>query len=511
MQNQQEALLRCITPPEAKSFCRKNKWLLLAEETAGFGHWYLNLEDHSMYWSDKVKAFYGLKPGAEIPSFQEIIDVYHKGQRARIRSFVNKTLRSNEANSFGLALDDGLRPPLYLKAFARTERNVQGRPIGLFGVFQDVTREQQLLQGLKEKQLQFEYIQETSLDGFWDWNILTGKIYLSARLKEMLGYHDHEMENSIEAWQRVIFPDDREIARRAYLQHVIKGVPYEPIVRYRHKDGSVVWVMCRGKVIFNQDGQPARMIGAHTDITRLKKTEEKLKSTIEALQHFTRIASHDLREPLRGVSFFASQLQSMLKDNDSNQEEIENYFDFIMKSVSRMDALIEGVGQFTRLPEQVELSSVDLNVALSAACESLARMISENKAHVSVDKLPNVLGSQTLLISVFQNLIQNAIKFTEKEKQPEIKVYLQENTPEGYDTVCVKDNGIGIQEKYIDEIFKPFRRLHPFHEYEGSGIGLAVVKKVVELHGGVIKAKSTPGNGAIFEIKFPKMEVERSP
>jgi two-component system sensor histidine kinase/response regulator len=226
----------------------------------------------------------------------------------------------------------------------------------------------------------------------------------------------------------------------------------------------------------------------------------ELRQTNEDLAQFTYFASHDLQEPVRKINYFAAQLQEDL--GDGLNDEARTDFHYLLDAARRMQALIRSLLMLCKAGHaEMERGPVDLERCANDALECLSEKIEATNAMVVRDPLPVVEGDATLLTHLYQNLIGNALKFS-KVEPPTIAL-----TAERHDDHCVlgvRDNGIGIEPKFAQTIFAPFRRLHRRDQYEGAGIGLAICKKVVDRHGGRIWVESQPGAGAHFKFLLPE-------
>jgi PAS domain S-box-containing protein len=243
-----------------------------------------------------------------------------------------------------------------------------------------------------------------------------------------------------------------------------------------------------------------------TEISDRKKAEEKLKALAarldlsnRELDQFAFIAAHDLQEPLRKILAFGDRLGA--KYRDKLDEEGKEYLIRILNASKRMQQFISDLLKYTRVATRPEPSdTVDLREAVMEVISDLELKIERLGANVEVFELPAVQGEESQIRQLFQNLIANALKF-HGEEQPRIKIY---SRPTDRDCrIFVEDNGIGFDEKYLGRIFEPFQRLHGKSAYEGTGMGLAICRKIVERHGGSITAKSKPGEGSTFIITLP--------
>ena len=372
-------------------------------------------------------------------------------------------------------------------------RNGDGAVDGVVISFVDVTALQEAQDKYARQNAAFEQVLEGTMAGYWDWMIQEGVEYMSPTLKKMLGYEDHEIDNVPEAWRQLIHPDDLPGVLDVFNKHVeSKGAfPYHNEVRYCHKDGSIVWVYCRGKVIeWDAQGNPVRMVGSHVDITQLKAVEQ----SNQELTQFAYVASHDLQEPLLTITSFVDLLQQ-----DYQEQFDENFgqcLSFISQASTRMSALIEGLLDYSRIGNDRTYDFVDCNALVSRIYEDLSFSIAEAGATFKVDQLPQLKGRETELRMLFQNLVTNAVKFRRQDTALHIRISAQKEDDQW--KFAVEDNGIGIAVAYQERIFQIFQRLHTREDYEGTGIGLAHCKKIVEQHGGKIWVDSQPNQGSTF-------------
>ncbi|MDD1678498.1 MAG: PAS domain S-box protein [Methanomicrobiales archaeon] len=230
-----------------------------------------------------------------------------------------------------------------------------------------------------------------------------------------------------------------------------------------------------------------------------RKSEELARSNLE-LQQFAYIASHDLQEPLRGISGFTELLEKRYKGR--LDEKADLYINFILDGTKQMHQVIQDLLEYSRVQTKaVEFGLIDTNLSYEQALVNLHGSITRKEAIISKDHLPEILADGTQITQLFQNLIGNALKFQKPNVIPEIHVSARKDGD--YWLFSVRDNGIGIESRFSDRIFKIFQRLHAKGEFEGTGIGLAICKRIVERHGGEIYVKSTPGEGSTFFFTIP--------
>lgn len=235
------------------------------------------------------------------------------------------------------------------------------------------------------------------------------------------------------------------------------------------------------------------MIRQQTEQALQKANQELAKSNAE-LEQFAYVTSHDLQAPLATIASYAQLLQQKYKSNLDNQA--NEYINYIVNGCSRMQNLIEDLLAYSRVGKnQKTFSIVDVNNIIDKACSNLQSTIHQNHATIIYHNLPTLMGDSSQLLQLFQNLIDNSIKYR-REEPPKIEISVEPKENEYL--FIVKDNGIGIDSKYFEKIFQIFQRLHSSQEYSGTGIGLAICQKIVELHGGRIWVESQLGEGTTF-------------
>ena len=246
-----------------------------------------------------------------------------------------------------------------------------------------------------------------------------------------------------------------------------------------------------------ENGTPWALCGFSTDITDRKRAEQELKRYNAELEQFAYVAAHDLQEPLRTVKSYAQLLKKRYHDRlDADADE---FIKFVTSGVERMSELITGLQVFTALNRSTDVEPADAKQVLTSTLQSIEAALEQSGTAVTAGELPVVRANAVQLGQVFQNLINNAIKYRSDDPP---RIHIDAVRAGGQWEFRVKDNGIGLDMKYANQIFGVFRRLHG-HEIPGTGIGLAIVKKIVESHGGRIWVVSEPGKGAEFHFTLP--------
>ena len=327
--------------------------------------------------------------------------------------------------------------------------------------------------------------------GLWDWDVITNEVFFSDQLHHQLGEPLGNMK-VFDDWRLRVHSEDIDQA----IQRVERAFndpryQYESVFRMKHYDGSFRWILSRGQIYRNESGEPIRFLGIHIDVTEQKQYEQQLDASNEELKQFAYAASHDLQQPLRAISNYAEFLKEDYSDKLGSEG--VHFIEHQISSAKRMKRLIDDLLQYSRVNNNVDDEEpVDMNDATGEAVEQLVVAIKESGAVINYTDLPIVKGSKSRLTQLMQNLIGNAIKYR-SEKPPCISISADED--EAQWVFKVSDNGIGITEQFHEEIFQVFRRLHDGSKIKGTGIGLALCKRIVHNHHGKIWVENSSNKG----------------
>lgn len=396
----------------------------------------------------------------------------------------------------------------YYVVFRRDEL---GLPVELLGKTFEVTSEKETALALQKREQQLLEAQALAHIGSYEWNI---KEHRSINTPEVYRIFEMDETERFEGFMTHVHAEDIQKVKDALATAFATG-DYDCEYRYI-KNGSEKMVWSLGKVEF-ENGQAKRMIGTVQDITEIKAIEKELlektkqlEQSNKSLRQFASIASHDLKEPLRKISMFADMVMEEEKNRIS-----QNSMDKLKRmqaSAKYMMEMIQDILSFSMLEVKQQKEKANLNDIVREVLDLLDESIKEKKAKIHYDNLPEVYIIPSQFRQILQNLISNALKFSRKEVLPEINISVEWiYTPvmnlrpaKKYLQLKLCDNGIGIEEEYLESIFDLFKRLHPKAEYEGSGLGLAISKRIIDNHEGIIEATSKAGEGTCFCITIPQ-------
>lgn len=270
---------------------------------------------------------------------------------------------------------------------------------------------------------------------------------------------------------------------------------------HRRKDGTELFAHGFMTAVRDESGRFIGFSKILSDETAHKKIQDALTESNSALEQFSYVVSHDLQEPLRTTSAYAQLLN--LRYGEKLDEDADQFLKFIVDAAKRMAGLIQDLLAFARVTADEErICSVALDEDLETALTYLHQAVDESGATITHDPLPTLAVDRGQMVRLFQNLVGNALKYRSAGRPPLVHVRAEERESEW--VISVKDNGIGFEPAHAASIFTPFRRLHSQDEYPGSGVGLAICRKIVEGHGGQIWAESKPGEGSTFSFTLPK-------
>ncbi|HEX3746672.1 MAG TPA: ATP-binding protein [Bryobacteraceae bacterium] len=333
-------------------------------------------------------------------------------------------------------------------------------------------------------------------DGFTD--------YMNRQWMEFTGLPIEQMLGN--GWQQFVHPADIGENQAAWQHSLDAGEALHFEHRFRRADGKYRWHLTRANAMRDSDGRISMWIGSSTDIHEQKEKEQALRRANDDLQQFAYSASHDLQEPIRNVAVYSEIVANRYRD--ILDEEGRMFLGFLTEGGRRLAMLVNDLLAYTSAgTAEITESRVDATAVLKHSLASLAEAIRESGAEVTYDPLPEVYVGEAHLQQVLQNLIANALKYRDHHP-PRIHVSAVRQAADW--CFAVKDNGIGIDPQYKDKIFGVFKRLHHDRTYGGTGIGLAICKRVVERYGGRIWVESEAGKGSTFYFTVPRRAQARS-
>lgn len=365
-----------------------------------------------------------------------------------------------------------------------------------------------------EREERIELALRSAEVGTWNWRMVTNFIVWDPVMHRLFGLEPGEFKKNYEGFACLLHPSDRDRVASEVMASVEKDIPFSSHYRVLWpKDGSIHWIAARGKVYRDATGQPVRMTGVCWDITDRKAMEEEIERNASDLRHsnkeleqFAYVASHDLQEPLRMVTSYLQLLERRYKDQLDDQA--NQFIGFAVDGAKRMSVLIRDLLAYSRIGTRKAASEpVDISVPIRIALENLKISIAEKGASISVDAMPTVDGDANQITQLFQNLIGNGLKFC---KEAPARIHISARRGDGEWILSVADNGIGIELRYRERIFVIFQRLHTPDQYPGTGIGLAICRKIVEGRGGRIWFDTGHGKGATFSFSIPDLNGVRA-
>ncbi|MCE3235682.1 MAG: cph1 [Vampirovibrio sp.] len=376
--------------------------------------------------------------------------------------------------------------------------------VGYVGVSIDITERKQAEVLLKESEEKYRTVIEGTDEGFWYWDIESDAVFWSERMFELYGQNSMEFVPTREAFFALVHPEDRDVIAEKLQAHLNGLSSFDFEFRAIKPSGEVVYLHNRSKAHRHKQGKAVRIAGMTADITYRKQTEQalleyknKLERSNQELEHFATIASHELQEPLRKVQLFSEIIAA------HTLPEADDYLKRMQNAVVRMRDLVTDLLALSRVNRKGQpFRKTDLNEVMDTVLSDLELLIQEKNARILGRLIGVIDADQKQIEQLLQNLIHNAIKFTPPEKMPTVHItgYITAN---GNYQIQVRDEGIGFKQEYGRRIFEPFERLHSRGQYPGTGMGLAICRKIVERHHGQIDADSVPEEGSCFTVTLP--------
>jgi PAS domain S-box-containing protein len=483
--------------------------LRMAVEAGEMGTWFWDIQRDEITWSGKFRTLFGLTSDAKL-TYQAGLDLIHPDDRQQIDQSVKNALE------LGVPYDTEYRVVWpdssvhWIAAKGRARRSPEGIPVEMQGTVVDVTERKNAEKHLAQMEGRYRGLLEAAPDAMVVVNQGGEIVLLNVQAEKQFGYHRDELvgqkvKNIIpEGFAERLIADGTRTAAEALAQQIGTGIE----LYGRRKDGSDFPIEIMLSPLESAEGilvtAAIRDISVRKDAERhLVKTVGELKRSNDELQQFAYVASHDLQEPLRMVASFTQLLAQRYKGRlDSDADE---FIAYAVDGSNRMQGLIQDLLAYSRAGANGKpLRKTSSESALKEALTNLRATVEESGAVVTNDSLPAITTDDTQLAQVFQNLVGNAIKYR-SAKVPHIHVSATKNGGKEW-IFSVRDNGLGIDPQYFDRIFVLFQRLHGREKFMGTGIGLAICKKILERLGGRIWVESQPEKGSTFYFALPERD-----
>ncbi|MEB3359540.1 MAG: PAS domain S-box protein [Synechococcales bacterium] len=409
--------------------------------------------------------------------------------------------------------------PRYVRRQYIPDVDAEGRVRGFYALINDITDLKQVEADLEKTAAWLRLSLKVSSMGSWDWNMQTNAVTWSEGHFTILGYEINGCQPSYAAWASRVHPDDLKAAEANVQQAIAQHTDYHNQHRVVWPDGSIHWVEARGQIFYQEDDRPERMVGVLVDITEQKQTQAILERRAEEmtqlnyllmsatanleqrnqeLDQFAYVVSHDLKAPLRGIVNLAEWLKEEAYEQLS--EDHQHLLQLMQGRASRMQELINGLLEYSRIGrDEMPVETVNLEDLLADLVDILDPP-PDYKVQV-LPPLPTLTTHPLLMRQVFANLISNAIKHCDR---PDCEITIRASDQGNQYEFSVTDNGPGIDPRYHQKIFGIFQTLQPRDKVESTGVGLSIVKKIVDLEGGTVTVDSALGEGATFRFTWPK-------
>lgn len=503
-----------------------------AQSISHVGNWEWNVHEQTLTWSDELYRIFGMQPQSKVIDFNGYTSLIHEQDRAATVNSILDSLQSREPfeNYYRIINADGKEKIIH--SLGEVETDQAGNPVKMYGICQDVTKEKITEKALQENEAFIQKIANTTPSLIASYNVHTGKYsYINSAVEKILGYSRQVIfEKGVDFFVDIVHPDDigplmeKNAKALEEANSTPPGEGKEFIVefkyRMRNSTGEYRWFHTYGTIFDrNAEGKVENLLNVSVDITEQEEAEQALyqnnlllKQSNSSLEEYAYVASHDLKEPLRKISTFGDKLLTLEYDNLSDDSKV--YLEKIISSARRMQQMINDLLSISIITGNRQFETVSLQKILEETLQTLEHKIETSEAVVNVEALPalNVVPSQ--FRQLFQNLLSNSLKFVKPDTSPIIDItwkYLHPREVSSYRLAKAgrylqldfTDNGIGLDNTFANKIFIIFQRLHGKTEYEGTGIGLAICKKIAENHGGTIFANGQPGKGTTFTVIIP--------
>lgn len=486
-----------------------------AQRLARVGSWVWHLDSDRIEWSNELYRLLGFDPSLPAPTFEAQSAIFSPESWKTLNEIVANSRMTGQ--SFVVELqyrrpggDYGM-----IRSAGEVERDVAGNIIRLRGTAQDITELRRTEEELRKVTERLTLATEAGRVGIWDWDVQANILTWDRMMYQLYGITEDQFGGAYDAWQAGVHPEDR-IRGDLEIQMALAGEKdFNTEFRVSWPNGSVHMIRAHAIVRRDGSGKPIRMIGTNWDITEIKEAEEAITALNETLKKraaeigeanreleaFSYSVSHDLRAPLRGIDGFSRIL--MEDYADQMPAEAREYLSDVRKGTQQMGHLVDDLLNFSRLSRQKPRKiDIDVEGMVKQCLEEINNRNENRRIEFVVGDLRRCHADPSLLRQVWVNLLENAVKYTGKREFARVEIGSRIES-DGSTLYFVRDNGVGFDMRFAQKLFGVFQRLHRSEDYEGTGVGLAIVQRIVGRHGGRVGAHSEPDRGAEFYFTMP--------
>lgn len=491
--------------------------LQLSVEAGQIAIWIWDMKTNELDWNDQAYDVFGVTKDFE-PTFEKFSSMIHPDDLNYVVESSQKSIETGDKFDIQFRFNKGNGDEIILSGRGDIVRDEEGNPIQMIGINMDITDRNEMVENLKRQESQLRSFVEQApaavamFDKDMKYITVSNKWYEHNRIEgqSIIGKSHYDVLPQVKKRKDWLKIHNRVLAG----EELSKGKD-----QFTRIDNSEVWISWTAIPWHNADGEIGGMILYVSDITKEVEYTEELENEIEArtqqirkqaenleqvnkeLESFSYSISHDLRAPLRSINGFSDIL--MEDYAEQLDEEGKRLMGIVKESAVTMGQLIDDILEFSRLgKKKIQKSEIDMTKLFESVCEVETGSYSDKQIDLKIDDLPNARGDVALIKQVVVNLVSNAFKYSSKEDKIVINIGCDKNVENGA-TYFIKDNGTGFKMEYHDKLFGVFNRLHSKNEFEGTGVGLAIVKRIINKHGGKIWAESEEGKGSIFFFSMP--------